>query len=71
MPQLAGNAEPPAVGFHDGFADGQSHAGAVDLHPLVASTIKLFEDERLLEIVDTGTAIGNIDGEGLVLRLPR
>ena len=51
------------MGFHDGFADGQPHAGSVDLHALVSSTIKFFEDERLLKVVDAGAAIGNTDGE--------
>ena len=59
MPQLTGNSETPAVGFHYGFADRQSHAGSVDLDALVSSAIELFEDEGLLEIVDAGTAIGN------------
>src|SRR5208282_5975324 len=67
--QLAGDAEPPAVGFYYGFADGQPHAGAVDLYALVSSAVKFFENEGLLEIVDTGTAIGNADVECLVLVL--
>jgi hypothetical protein len=52
-----------AVGFDDGFADGQSHAGAVDLHALISSTIKLLEDQRLLEVVDAGTSVGDADGK--------
>ena len=44
MPQLAGNTEAATVGLHDGFADGQPHAGAVDLHALVSSAVELFED---------------------------
>jgi len=57
------------VGFYYGFADRQSHAGSVDLHALVSSAVKFFEDEGLLEIVDAGTAIGNADVECLVLGL--
>src|SRR5271169_1914751 len=67
--QLAGDAEASAVGFHDGFADGQSHSGSVDLHALVSSAVELFEDEGLLEIVDAGAAVGNVDGEHLVVVL--
>src|ERR1039458_3574312 len=67
VPQLAGEAETAAVGFYYGFADGQAHARAVDLHALVSSAVKFFEDERLLEIVDAGTAIGDVDGEHLVV----
>ena len=53
--------------FDYGFADRQSHARAVDLHALVSSPVKLFEDEGLLKIVDAGTAIGDVDGEQLVV----
>src|SRR5208282_3100372 len=66
VPQLAGDAKPSAMGFHDGFADRQSHAGAVDLHALVSSAVEFFEDEGLLKIVDAGTAIRDVDGEHLV-----
>src|ERR1019366_6503572 len=66
VPQLAGEAEAAAVDFYYGFADRQSHARAVDLHALVSSAVKFFEDEGLFKIVDAGTAIGNADVEGLV-----
>ena len=67
MSELAGEAEMAAVGFDYGFADGQSHASSVDLHALVPSTIKFFEDKRLLKIVDAWAAIGNADVKSLIL----
>src|SRR5437879_11722531 len=67
VPQLASDSQPPAVGFYDGFADCQSHAGSVDLHALVSSAIKFFEDEGLLEVVDARTSISNAGDECFVL----
>src|SRR5258708_260816 len=67
VPQLAGDAKPAAVGFDNRFTDGQTHAGSVDLHALVSSAVELFENKRLLKIVDAGTAIGNAESECLVL----
>ena len=71
MSQLTGDTEPAAVGFDDGFADGQSHAGSVDLHTLISSTIEFLEDKGLLEIVDARTAIGDADVQCLILSFRR
>src|ERR1700721_3077706 len=65
--QLACDSELAAVGFYNGFADGQSHAGSVDLHALIPAAVEFFEDERLFEIVNARTAIGNADGQHLLV----
>src|SRR5258708_29654581 len=67
MPQLTSDSKAATVGLHYGFADGEPHACPVDLHALISSAVKFFEDERLFEIVDAWTAIGNADVECLVL----
>src|SRR3984957_13489224 len=68
MTQLAGDSQTAAVGFYDGFADRESHAGAVDLHALISATIKLFENQGLLEIVDARTAMGDAGGAYFIVR---
>ena len=59
------------MGFHDRSANSQAHAGSVDLCPLIPSAIEFFEDERLFEIVDARPAVGDVDGDHLVLRFGR
>src|ERR1019366_4613753 len=71
VPQLAGQPEMPAMGFYDGFTDGQPHTGSVHLDALVSPAIEFFEYQRLFESVDPGPAVSNIDGEHLVLRFGR
>ena len=53
VPQLASDSDLAAVSFYDSLGDGQSHASALYLQSLIAPTIKLLEDQRLLEIIDS------------------
>src|ERR1022692_182316 len=66
MPQLARYSKSPSVGFYNRFANRQPHARSVNLHALVSSSIEFFEHKRLLEVIDAGAAIGDVDGEHLV-----
>src|ERR1700721_449711 len=69
MPQLAGDSEPPAMHLDDRFADRQPHAGSVDLHALVSSSVEFFKNKGLFKIVDAGPAVGNAGSDHLLLRL--
>ena len=63
MAQLAGHANRASVGFDDGFGDGQSHARSLNSRSLIAPTIKLVENQRLLEIINARTSISDADSE--------
>src|SRR5271154_4711796 len=59
--RLTGNADLAAVSFDDRLGDGQSHARALHLQALVATAIKLLEDQGLFEVVDARSAISDTD----------
>src|SRR5579864_125603 len=56
---LAGNAYFAAMGFDDCLGDRQTHAGALHLQALIATSIELLEYEGLFEVVDAGSAVSD------------
>src|SRR5271156_732336 len=43
MADLAGDSNFAAVGFYDGFGDGETHTGALYLQAMISSPVELFE----------------------------
>src|SRR5580698_8000183 len=64
---LAGDSDLAAMSFHDGFGNGEAHAGALDLQALIAAAVELFEDQRLVEVLDPRAAVGDADHQRAIL----
>ena len=67
MPKLAGYVDATAMGFDNGFHNGQSHSGTLTAIALALSTIKFVENERALKVVDSASTIGNVRYEAVIL----
>ena len=70
--QLTDDGKSPAVGIYNHFGDRQPHARAwMQSVPLVLAAIEFFKNQRLLEGIDAGAAVGHAEFTsviGLLLR---
>ena len=63
MSQLAGHANRATVRLHDGFGDGQAHAGALDQIALILPAVKLVKNQAHFQLINARSAIRHGGGQ--------
>src|SRR6202051_125750 len=56
---LARHTNLAAMRFHNGFRNSQTHSRALHLETMIASSVELLKNQRLLKIVNPGSAVGD------------
>src|SRR5258708_32828875 len=65
VPELAGHTDGSMLCGDQGLGNWQTHACSAYQIPLVFAAIKFVEDHGLLEVIDSGAAIGDADANDI------